>query len=157
MFIRRERIMRLRNLAAALLLCTFFAGPSFAGPATNALGGCFTDFLNGKERKELGKWIFFAMSAHPEIADYSTVTAQNRQDTNQYIGELVMRLLTEDCAEETKAALADDGTVALKSAFELVGRVAMQELMTDSNVNSALADFDKYLDKAKLESLQAAN
>jgi len=133
------------------------SGPAVAGPASDALATCMVDFLNGKERKELGKWIFLGMSAHPEILEYSNVSDELRDESDQYIGNLITRLLTEDCLSEAKNAVSNESSVAFASAFELVGRVAMQELMTDSKVSSALSGFEQYLDNEKLQNLQPSN
>ena len=147
--------MKKATLFIAILGAALVPGPTFAGPASDALGTCMIDFLNGRERKELGKWIFLGMSAHPEISQLTNVTGATRDESDQYIGMLITRLLTEDCKAEAKNAMINESSVALTSAFELVGRVAMQELMTDSNVSNALSGFEKYLDTEKLQSLQS--
>ena len=149
--------MKKLSLVLIVLTSALLSGPAVAGTASDALGTCMIDFLNGKERKELGKWVFLAMSAHPEIEQFANVSDQLRDESNQYIGGLIMRLLTEDCEEEASLAMSSENNVALTSAFELVGRVAMQELMTDSNVSSAIGGFEKYLDSAKLEALRSAD
>ena len=133
------------------------SGPVAAGPASDALATCMVDYLTGKERKELGKWIFLGMSAHPEIGQYTNVTGQLRDESDQFIGNLITRLLTDDCLAEARVAVNTESSVAFASAFELVGKVAMQELMTDPNVSNALAGFEQYLDNEKLESLQATD
>lgn len=54
------------KLVITVVCVVLMTGTAVAGPASDALGVCMADFLNGKERKELGKWIFIGMSAHPE-------------------------------------------------------------------------------------------
>ena len=149
--------MKTRVLIFSVLGAMLFSGPAAAGPASDALATCMIDYLTGKERKELGKWIFLGMSAHPEISQYSNVTGEIRDESDQYIGNLITRLLTDDCLAEARTAVSTESSVAFASAFELVGKVAMQELMTDSNVSNALAGFEKYLDSEKLESLQSTD
>ena len=143
-----------------LLLITLLAGFStsttvVAGQASAALGACMVDALTGKERKQLAQWIFFGMSAHPEIKAYSKITPANRNNTDQTIGHLITRLLTQDCPAETVKAMEKESNLAMQSAFELVGRVAMQELMTSQDVNLAMAGFEKYMDKEKFEALNS--
>jgi len=67
-----------------------------------------TDSLNGKERKELGKWIFLGMSAHPEISNLSNVSGAIRDGSDQYIGNLITRLLAEDCMVEARMAMKNE-------------------------------------------------
>ena len=147
--------MKARTLVIMMFGALLMSGPVSATTASEALGTCLIDFLNGKERKELGKWIFLGMAAHPEISQFTNITGDDRDKSDQYIGNLVTRLLTEDCLDEAKNATASGGSVALTSAFELVGRVAMQELMTDRDVSSALSGFEKYLDAGRLAAIQS--
>ena len=141
-------------ILAVFLFTGFFRLPhAIAGPASDALGTCMVDSLSGKERKQLAKWIFFAMSAHPEITAYSKVTQQVRTENDKAVGQLITRLLVDDCPDQAKQALRNESSVALQNAFELVGRVAMQELMTDRNVATAISRFERYADKQKINEL----
>ena len=126
---------------------------TLAGPATNTLGICLTDSLTGKERKTLAKWIFFAIAAHPEISSFSKVTEESQDQTNQFVGNLITRLMADDCPNQAKAALKEDGSVAFEQAFGMVGQVAMQELMADQNVTRSISGFEKYVDQAKISAL----
>lgn len=136
-----------------LLASTLISTSAISSPASAALGSCMVDSLNGKEKKRLAQWIYFAMSLHPEIKIYSNITDNMQDDTNKYIGNLITRLLTEDCEMEAKIVLKKESTAALSRAFELVGKVAMQELMADKNVSSSISAYAKYLDKDKLNAL----
>jgi len=112
------------------------------------------DSLSGKERKELAKWIYFAMAAHPDITAYAKVTESDRLNTDKYIGSLITRLLVENCPAELNAAQKAD-PLAMKKAFELVGQVAMQELMTNGNVVSAISGYVRHADQKKISSVMA--
>lgn len=140
-------------LTLLIIIVVSFSLNAQAGEVTNKLGVCLTDSLSGKERKNLAKWVFFAMAAHPEISSYSRITESDQIQANQFVGKLVTRLITEDCPQEAKAALSESGRLAFQQAFGLVGRVAMQELMTDANVSQSFSGFEKYLDKEKLGAL----
>ena len=117
------------------------------------LGTCLTDSLNGKERKNLAKWIFLGMSSHSLIKPYSNVSESDFDHSNKFVGELVTRLLTEDCPEQAKAAVKVNGAAAFEQAFEIVGQVAMQELMTEPSVGQSLGAFEKYLDQEKINNV----
>ncbi|MDX1739276.1 MAG: hypothetical protein R3261_13630 [Alphaproteobacteria bacterium] len=119
------------------------------------LGTCLVDSLTGKERKHLAKWIYFAIAAHPEMSSYSNIKQNDRVKIDQYIGTLVTRLLAEDCASEFKSAQKAN-PIALQRAFELVGQVAMQELMTNQDVQASIVSYVKYTDQNKIQEVLAA-
>lgn len=135
------------------ILFVAFSINAQAGSAANELGVCMTDSLSGKERKTLAKWVFFAMAAHPEISSYSNISQADRDQTDEFVGKLVTRLIVEDCPQQSKVAFKNYGAVAFEQAFGLVGQVAMQELMNDKNVNQSFAGFEKYLDNEKFNQL----
>ncbi len=141
--------MRKSILLIAVMIACLLSSSVQAGRAANILGVCLTDSMTGRERKNLAKWIFFAIAAHPEIKSYSRVTETDQDQTNQLVGKLITRLMTEDCPAQAKAALKKDGAAALEQAFGLVGQVAMQELMTDNAVSQSISGFENYLDQAK--------
>ena len=120
-----------------------------AGTEAQQLGVCLTDSLDGKERKSLAKWIFFGMSTHSTIEQYSNIATEDIESSDRYVGYLVTRLLTEDCPEQAKLAFEEGGTGGLEYAFRIVGRVAMQEIMAEAKVSQSLGAFEKYLDREK--------
>lgn len=112
-----------------------------------------TDSLNGKERKELAKWIFLAMSSHDTIKPYSKITQSDIDESNKYMASLVTRLMTEDCPKQVKEAYKISGAKAIENAFGIVGEVAMQELMNDPKVGAAFDEYGKYIDEQKFNSI----
>ena len=60
-----------------------------ANQGANNLGICLTDSMNGKERKNLAKWIYFGMSAHSMIKPYSNVSTEDIENSNKYVGSLI--------------------------------------------------------------------
>ena len=136
-----------------ILLMTPLALVSAFAPLAHAnaqiLGTCLVDSLNGKERKQLAKWIYFALAAHPDLKSYSNISSEDRIETDRGVGSLITRLLAEDCATELKEAKNTD-PLAMQRAFEMVGRVAMQELMTNQEVTAATSDFSRYVDQEKI-------
>ena len=129
------------------------SGMVSASEEAQQLGTCLTDSLNGKERKNLAKWIFLGMSSHSLIKPYSNVSESDFDHSNKFVGELVTRLLTEDCPEQAKAAAKVNGAAAFEQAFEIVGQVAMQELMAEPSVGQSLGAFEKYLDQEKINNV----
>lgn len=144
--------MKIKCLLVGLLLCNaWIVSPAFAAEST--LGSCMADSMTGKERKEMAKWVFFAMAAHPEIKEYARVPLQTKEATDKQIAAVVTRLLTQDCLAEAKAGFKQEGQAAIVSAFELVGRVAMQELTTNKDVAASIGEYAKYLDNEKMRQI----
>ena len=92
------------------------------------------------------------MAAHPEIIMYTKISAEDTNSSDRFIGGLISRLMTEDCPNEMKSASKVD-PLAIEKAFELVGQVAMQELMTNQNVNASITSYAKYADQEKINKL----
>lgn len=134
----------------AILISLLICSPAFSQSSSDALSACMVDNLNGKERKSLAKWIFFAMGAHPEIKSYMKATPKDVQTSDEYVGALITRLLTVDCSARLKTAYTYD-PASLQKAFEVIGKVAMQELMTSNEVNKAITNYARFADTAKID------
>ncbi len=132
--------------AGILLLASFISMPSLAQGSTEAFATCLADSLNGKERKELAKWIFLSMTVHPNLKEYSTASAKDRDTSDQYVAKLITRLVTESCPAEMRTARKTD-PLAIQRGFEFVGQVAMQEIMTNQETLEALTGYAAYLDQ----------
>jgi hypothetical protein len=133
----------------AISLGLILVAPAFADSPTDAFGTCMVDSLDGKERKNLAKWIFFAIAAHPEIKAYSSATPEDIRSSDEYVGQLITRLLTVDCPNQLKAANASD-PLAVQNAFKLVGQVAVQELLTNEDVMKTVTNYAHYADLEKI-------
>jgi hypothetical protein len=140
---------------ASLLICTslLLSQAAFATPTTDALSTCLADNTTGKDRKDLARWIFLAMSVHPEIRSLSSATEVIRDEADRKMANLVTRLLTVNCETQTKEAVASEGNTGVFSAFKSLGEVAMRELMTNPDVTASIIGYAKYIDQKKLESV----
>jgi hypothetical protein len=128
-----------------------------AQASVDALRTCVTDNTSGKDRKDLAKWVFFAMAAHPEIKPYVGANVAGPADeSSKTMASLVTRLLTESCANEVKAVMkTPQGSEAVKLAFTTLGQLAMQELMADDAVKGSMGAFEQYVDQARLNAVLA--
>ena len=122
-----------------------------ANPTTDALGKCLSDSSTGKDRKDLAKWIFVAMSAHPEIGSISRASPESIESIQRTSAALFTRLISEACPSEMRAVIKSDGTEGIKVSFEYLGKMAMQELMSNAQVSGAIGGIERYVDKAKVE------
>ncbi len=62
------------------------------------------------------------------------------------------RLLVEDCEQEFIVAQKRD-PLAVEAAFEMVGKVAMQELMNSEDVTQSITNYVKYTDQKAISKL----
>lgn len=143
--------MSFKQVAAALLACAC-AVPSWGGPASDALASCLADSTTGRDRKELARWLFVAITAHPEMRELSNATPAMHAETSQAFGRIFTRLITEDCTREARSAVKSEGSEALGKGFESLGRLAMQELTAHPDVRSAISQIDRFVDRRKVES-----
>lgn len=125
--------------------------PSLAGPYADAIGQCFANSTTGKDRIELARWVFASMALHPDVVSSSAITPEKRESINKSTGELFNRLLADNCSKEIKEAVKFEGQAALKSAFESLGKLAMQELISNPAVGAGFSGFEKYVDMKKLK------
>jgi hypothetical protein len=141
----------MKNLVKVTILSIgLLSGTSVvASTPTEQLGTCLIDTLNGKERKNLAKWIYFSIGSHPEIKSFMNATTDDIQKSDEYVGKLITKILTVDCPKELSAANKSD-PMAIQKAFELVGQVAMQELMANQDTMKALTNYVTYTDQEKI-------
>jgi hypothetical protein len=99
------------------------------------------------------KWVFAALSAHPEMRLDVSITAAQRQESSRLAALLMQRLMIEDCRSEMVAAVKYEGNSAVESAFRVLGEVATRGLMTNAEVMKSLGGLQNYVDAAKFEAL----
>jgi hypothetical protein len=135
-----------------LLIAFFLYAPALAvADSAAALSACVTDNTSGKQRKDLARWVFLAMAAHPELKPYTTPDIDAaREATDKLLAELFVDLITQKCAAEAGATFEERGTAGLQVAFEQLGRVAMLELMSNPDTTAAMSGFEKHLDREKI-------
>lgn len=147
--------MRFRSAAAAALAAgaCALASPALAGVYTDDLAKCIVAKATPKDQRDLVFWVFTAISQHPTIKAYTTLTAAQREESGRTAGLLMQRLLTEDCRKEAVTALKYEGISALESSFSLLGQVAMRGLFSDPEVDKNMASLGSALDEARFEAL----
>jgi hypothetical protein len=137
-------------LAAVVALGLPAAAPSFADQASDALGQCMVHATTPEDDMALVRWVFVMMSKHPKVADLAMTTPEKEDQINRQVGALFERLLTKDCADETKAAMATSKEGAFRDAFGVLGTKAFQSLESDPSVEQASQAFIKYVDMNKI-------
>ncbi len=134
-----------------VVLLLLGAGSVSAQSTTDALSKCLAETTSGKDRKDLARWVFFAMASHPEIKQFtSPAAAAAEANTHKVMADLFTRLLADSCLQQTQAAFKEGGAKAIEIAFQTLGQLAMQELMANPDVNASMSQFEKQLDQRKL-------
>ena len=138
-------------LVAAGALAGAWGGDARADVHTDALGACFVASTTDADRVAFVRWMFMALSKHPEVADLAKVTEAQRQAGNRSTAALVGRLVLTDCRTQSAAALRHDGLDAVLAAFELVGESAAEGLMSHPAVAAQFEVLGGYIDEGAWE------
>jgi hypothetical protein len=141
-----------KKIFAFLLLLNFSAFTQ-AGPFTDRLSVCLVQNTSTPEKQVLLTWVYAAMSAHPKVYEMSNVTLEQGDEISKQMAEIFNELITVRCKDETIEAFRYEGQATFEESFQVLGEVAMTELMTNNKVNSYMEGFTKYLDTEALENL----
>jgi hypothetical protein len=140
----------LRSLTLAVILAASLSAQF--DPPGSALKTCLANSTTGKDRKDLAKWIFLAISAHPDMKQFVTSDAATAaEDSSRATATLVVRLLTESCVNEAKAVIRSGQTSqAMQVAFGGLGELAIRELVVDKSVQDSVRSLERYTDQRRL-------
>jgi hypothetical protein len=147
--------MLTRRSLLALLLCSL-ALTVHAQPTVESFSKCLADNTTGRDRKDLARWFFVAMGAHPDMRAIVSIPASATQDSSKVAGQLFTKLIAESCPAEAQAAVRTVGPMAFQTGFSVLGQLAMQELMTDKDVVAGMGMLEKYIDSARVQSVLGA-
>lgn len=135
------RTVLMMTLAAGLQMQT-----ATASPASDAMSACFVNHSSEQDRLHLLMWIGTAMAAHPSVAPVLSSNPDQLIQIDRDMAALFARLMIDDCNAEIKAAIAVDGMVVFQQTGEILGRIAMQDMMTNPAVNARIESFTAQLD-----------
>jgi hypothetical protein len=148
---KKGNIMKLRLSVFSLLF--LFCSVSYAGPFTDKLSICLVEKTTTDDKNKLIRWVFGAMSSHPIVSNLSRVTVETGKILNKDTANLFMELLTNRCKEESEKAIKYEKSLAIQKSFSILGKIAMQGIMSHKNVIEFMSGLDTYLDKDKLKSI----
>jgi hypothetical protein len=145
-----RRLAAAGGVAAALLLLSH---PASAGVYTDDLSRCLVKSSSQADKELLVQWIFSAISLHPAVKPYATITADQRDDLDRKLAVVIQRLVLTDCRSQTLDAIKYEGDATLGASFQVLGQVAARSLFSDPNVAHGLNGLEKYFDEKKLDEL----
>ena len=146
--------MKFKALSAiAACIAVSYGSAAAAGVFADDLGKCLVNATTKDDRANLIRWLFVAASHHPAVKPIATVTPAQQEESDKQMGTLFMKLLTESCKTEAQKALQAEGPGTLQFAFEVLGKVAGQELFSSPEVAGNLKGLAKYIDAEKIKAL----
>jgi len=137
-------------LAAALLAVGTAA---HAGVYSDDFSKCLVRSTTPKDKTDLVRWVFANAALHPDVSSIAAVSESQRTAINRATGAIVERLFTESCRAQFRDALKYEGSHAVEQSFEVLGGVAMRELLTDPAVAKAFSGLDAYVDQDKVKAV----
>ena len=119
---------------------------SFAGPFTDDFAKCLVTKTTAQEKTDLVKWIYVTISFHPQLSQMSNLTAEDVEMANIRVADYMTNVFAYKCNDELNQATKYEGEESVFYAFELLGWLAIGELMQDQGVTAASELFIQYVD-----------
>jgi hypothetical protein len=123
------------------------ASDAGADAAAQALGQCLVLKSTGADRLTVARWLLSAIASAPKVADMVSIGPDQHDAADKSMAQVFTRLLTTDCAAETRVLFKDRTEAGFRVAGEALGRVAMEELFNDPKAKAALGSYTRYLDR----------
>ncbi|MEQ1600867.1 MAG: hypothetical protein HOP04_11870 [Methylophilaceae bacterium] len=123
---------------------------AYSGTFTDAMTRCLANSTTGKDRIDLARMMFSVMALHPDLTDIASILPDKRDAIYKSSGLIYNKLMGDVCSKELKVAIQFEGETAAKAGFEFLGKLAMQELMSNPNVTAGFSDAGKYIDTKKI-------
>ena len=138
---------RLFASAALVALSTTLSAPALAGVYGDDATRCIVKSASDADQLLLIKWIYSAISRHPELKPFAQPQQAGAQAAlDEGVAQTVSRLLSKDCRKEVIAALRYEGTEFLPQSFRAIGEVAMVGIMSNAEVENGLGTWADQLD-----------
>ena len=140
------------GLKALLILGLLTLSPlTIAGEYTDELSACLLGTTSEENKHSLVKWRFTAMALYPAVEEIAGVSRPAREHANREMAQLIIKLLSRACFNDTRLALKNEGSTALQTSFAALGQVAATNLLSDPNVAAGLASLETYIGAEDLE------
>ncbi len=141
--------MKLQTLLYSLPLI-FLATLSHAGTYQENLEQCLKTSVSEQDKLQLTKGIFFTISANPDFTKYTNIPSNDLINSDKEMSKIYERILSESCSKEIGDVIKNEGTNALQSAFEFLGRTSMEGLVSNKTVQNRMMESMKYINLEKI-------
>ena len=105
---------------------------------------CLLKNTSERDKIILARWLMTAMSEHSSIKSKINLPVRTKQEFQQAFANYVEYILGDKCLKEARNAIKYDEK-GFEKAFELLGEVAMINLMEDPNVLKSLEEWVNYV------------
>ena len=129
--------------------------PAHAGPYADTLSQCLVRSTTEQDKAALVRWMFASEAQHPAVEEFATVTPERRTELSKTVAAVFERLLTQNCQSQFADARAHEGEKTVSVSFSILVQTALQGLIENPNVSSALAGVDDHLNKEKISAAMA--
>lgn len=139
-----------RPAMAVLLSCAAAFAPAHAGEAADALSECLTKSATPEDRRDLVRWIFSAIAAHPDLDGLTRVDSAQREQAEVAAAAVFERLLAQDCPAQSRQAILQEGMEGYGAAFKTLGEIAMTDVVTHGDVQQRMTGMVERIDSQRV-------
>ncbi|MDT0509039.1 hypothetical protein [Novosphingobium sp. MMS21-SN21R] len=118
-----------------------------------ALSQCLSMKSTGSDRIVFAGWFVSSMASAPQLKGLADVSPERRDELDRGLAQIFTRLITVDCKVVARPLLKPGNLQAFSSAFEVFGRLAVQELAGDPETDRAMGAFAKYINQSDFADL----
>lgn len=154
----KTRLSVIPGAAIAVLVAALAAGPTapaHAGPSADALSQCLVQSTTEQDKADLVRWMFASEAQHPAVEEFASVSPERRTEMSKTVAAVFERLLTRDCQTQFADARANEGEKTVSVSFSILVQTALQGLIENPSVSSALSAVDDHLNKEKISAAMA--
>jgi hypothetical protein len=139
--------------AAAMLASPLVAQPSRLTPAqesayARALGECMTNKSTGDDRATFAQWFAVVINSSSKVRGVATVAPGKKDELDRKVAALFTRLMTIDCRDEAKPLWRARSQAGFRTAGEVLGRLAIQEVMSGEDADRMFGGYLSYIVEA---------
>ena len=145
-----QKIMHMSKLLLLTGALTTTAQVAMAGPAVDQLSDCLMKSTTATDKTTVLQWTFVALSTHPDLQSFSHVTAEQKQQLDKNLAQVLQRIMIEQCAAETKAVIQTEGIEAVGNSFQELGRTTGDAILKNPEVKQQLKGVIRYIDVGKV-------
>ncbi|MBB1059904.1 hypothetical protein [Marilutibacter spongiae] len=142
--------MGVKHTLAVALLGLAATANAQAGEFQQRLGQCLVASSTDADKQALVRWIFFAMSRHPGVADLVDIDEVRGEQLTREAAAVFEDLIAQRCAAQSRQAILNEGMSAFQSAFGTLGEVAMGGIITAPEVAHVVGGLARHADEERI-------
>ena len=120
------------------------------GASVDQLSNCLVKSTTATDKTAVLQWTFAALSAHPDLKQFSNVTETQKIQLDKNLAQVLQRILVEQCSAQTKAVIQAEGMQAVGESFQELGSITGDEILKKPEIKQQLQGVLRYVDLNKL-------